>query len=124
MTVVKRMTAKGDFLKMPLKARKCEVEMYEDCKTRKLLEECKCVPWELPNYQVGNENLFEIYQIWSYTVTYRICQDAIQREETALNRTSLANLTAKLIVRASMQMLNGWMNGWTKGQRGMRRVKR
>ena len=47
MTVVKRMTAKEDFLKMPLKERNCEVELYEKCRTRKLLGECNCVPWEL-----------------------------------------------------------------------------
>ena len=52
MTVVKRMTAKEDFLKMPLKDRNCEVELYEDCRTRRLLEECNCVPWELSRFQV------------------------------------------------------------------------
>ena len=52
MSVVKRMTAKEDFLKMPLKDRNCEVELYEDCRTRKLLEECNCVPWELQGIQV------------------------------------------------------------------------
>ena len=52
MTVVKRMTAKKDFLTMPLKDRNCEIELYEDCRTRKLLEECRCVPWELRGFQV------------------------------------------------------------------------
>ena len=52
MTVVKRMTAKKDFLKMPLKDRNCEIELYEDCRTRKLLEECNCVPAEVPGFQV------------------------------------------------------------------------
>ena len=52
MTVVKRMKVSDDFLKMLLKDRKCEVELYEDCRTRKLLEECNCVPWEVPGYQV------------------------------------------------------------------------
>ena len=52
MSVVKRMTAKDDFLKMELKDRKCEVELYEDCRTRKLFEECNCVPWELSRFQV------------------------------------------------------------------------
>ena len=52
MTVVKRMTAKNDFLKMSLKDRRCEVELYEDCRTRKLLQECNCVPWEVPGFQV------------------------------------------------------------------------
>ena len=52
LTDVKRMSAKEDFLKMSLKDRKCEVELYEDCRTRKLLKECNCVPWEVPGYQV------------------------------------------------------------------------
>ena len=52
MTVVKRMTAKDDFLKMSLKDRNCEVELYEDCKTRKLFEECNCVPREVSGFQV------------------------------------------------------------------------
>ena len=52
MTDVKRMSAKEDFLKMSLEDRKCEVELYEDCRTRRLLEECSCVPWEVPGYQV------------------------------------------------------------------------
>ena len=56
MTVVKRMTAKDDFLKMPLKEKNCEVELYEDCRTRRLLEECNCVPWEVPGYQVSEQN--------------------------------------------------------------------
>ena len=53
MSVVKRMTAKEEFLQMPLKDRNCEVELYEDCRTRNLLEECKCVPWEVSGYQKG-----------------------------------------------------------------------
>ena len=54
MTDVKRMTATDDFLQMALTERNCEVELYEDCRTRKLLEECNCVPWEVPGYQVLN----------------------------------------------------------------------
>ena len=52
MSDVKRMTAKEDFLNMPLKDRKCKVEIYEDCRTRKLLEECNCTPWIVPGFQV------------------------------------------------------------------------
>ena len=52
MTAVKRMTAKPDFLKMSLEERNCEVELYEDCRTRKLLEECGCVPWEVQGVKV------------------------------------------------------------------------
>ena len=52
MTDVKRMTAKEDFLKMPLEDRNCEVELYEDCRTRKLFGHCNCVPWEMTGFQV------------------------------------------------------------------------
>ena len=52
MSVVKRMSVKEDFLKMPLEDRNCEVELYEDCRTRRLLEECNCVPWEFPGFKV------------------------------------------------------------------------
>ena len=54
MTVVKKMSAKSDFLKMPLNERECSIETLEECKTRKLLEECNCVPWEVPGYEVGS----------------------------------------------------------------------
>ena len=57
MSDVKRMTAKEDFLKMPWKDRKCEVESYEDCRTRKLFEACNCLPWEVPGFKVKSESL-------------------------------------------------------------------
>ena len=47
MTAVKRMTATDDFIRMPLKERNCEVELYENCRARKLLEECNCIPLEM-----------------------------------------------------------------------------
>ena len=52
MTDVKKMSATSDFLKMPLKDRKCEPESYENCRTKRLVEECNCVPWEVPGFQV------------------------------------------------------------------------
>ena len=52
MTAVKRMTAKDDFLTMPLKDRDCVLELYEDCRTRKLFEHCNCLPWEMYSFQV------------------------------------------------------------------------
>ena len=52
MSVVKRMSAKEDFLKMPFKDRNCEVDLYEDCRTRKLFEHCSCIPWEMLSFQV------------------------------------------------------------------------
>ena len=51
MTAVTRMRSQDAFLEMPLEQRNCEVELYEDCRTRKLVEECNCVPWELPGYE-------------------------------------------------------------------------
>ena len=62
MTDVKRIRAKEAFLQMPLAERNCEVELYEDCRTRKLLGECNCVPWELPGYQVGSIKRLRIGQ--------------------------------------------------------------
>ena len=52
MTDVKRMTAKDDFISMSLNDKNCEVESFEDCRTRRLLQECQCLPWEAPGYQV------------------------------------------------------------------------
>ena len=51
MTAVKRMRSTDAFLEMP--QRNCELESYEDCRTRKLMGECNCVLWELPGYQVS-----------------------------------------------------------------------
>ena len=66
MTAVKRMTAKGDFLKMALKDRNCEIESYEDCRSKKLLEECKCKPWEAPGFQVGDHLKLAAYSHTPY----------------------------------------------------------
>ena len=52
MSVVKRMTAKEDFLKMPLKDKKCEVDLYEDCRKRMLIKDCDCIPWETSGFEV------------------------------------------------------------------------
>ena len=52
MSVIKRMSATDDFLEMPLEERNCEVELYEDCRTRKLFKHCNCVPWEMSGFQV------------------------------------------------------------------------
>ena len=57
MTLVKKMTAKLDFLKMTLEEKDCEVDLFEDCRTKKLIKECNCVPWELPGFQVGAYNV-------------------------------------------------------------------
>ena len=60
MTVVKRMRATDAFLEMPLAQRNCEVHLFEECRTRKLLGECKCVPWELPGYPVSTTEKLKI----------------------------------------------------------------
>ena len=53
MTAVKRMTAKSNFLKMLFKDRNCDVEEYDDCRTRKLLTACDCAPLEVSGFQVS-----------------------------------------------------------------------
>ena len=65
MTVVKRMRATEDFIKMSLKDRNCEVEQYESCRTRKLVEKCNCIPEEVPGYQVLSPKLlFQIISLY------------------------------------------------------------
>ena len=68
LTDVKRMTATDDFLKMPLKDRRCNVELYEDCRTRKLLEECNCVPWEIPEFQVKTNKKHIMQKILGFAI--------------------------------------------------------
>ena len=103
MTVVKRMTAKKDFLKMPLKDRNCEVELYEDCRTRKLFEECKCIPWEAPGFQVhfvqGTKCAKSfVLRTWRYVA---------QRVETALRGIPRRVSTAAQLVKGSMLTSSG-----------------
>ena len=67
-TDVKRMIATDDFLNMPLKDRKCNVELYEDCKTRRLLEECNCVPWPIPQFQVKTHQRHLMQNILGFAI--------------------------------------------------------
>ena len=60
MTDVKRMTATDDFLKLSLKDKRCEEELFEDCRTRKLLEKCNCMPWEVPGFQVKSREVIKV----------------------------------------------------------------
>ena len=100
MMVVKRMTTTEDFLKMPLKQRNCKVELYENCRTRKLLEGCECVPGEVAPYEV---RILIIFQ--NHFSSCRIWRNALLRAGTALKRTSPKRSTAMSLVRASMLML-------------------
>ena len=52
MSVVKKMTAKSAFLKMPMKDRNCQVEPFEECRTKALLAECQCIPLEILSIKV------------------------------------------------------------------------
>ena len=63
MTAVKQMTSKGDFLGMDFNDRNCVTDLYEDCKAKKLVQECGCVPWEMPGFEV--RNLSTTYNILS-----------------------------------------------------------
>ena len=51
MSAVKRMKATSAFLGMDPSVRFCELETYEECRTRHLLANCACVPWELRSRQ-------------------------------------------------------------------------
>ena len=52
MTAVKKMTSKEDFLSMDFKDRQCDIELYENCRTRELVKHCNCVPWEVSGFEV------------------------------------------------------------------------
>ena len=56
MTMVKKMTATEDFLKMPPGDRKCEVERYEECRAGKIIDECNCDSLAIFGAQVTNES--------------------------------------------------------------------
>ena len=58
MTSVKRMTASSAFLDMPYENRGCKVELFQDCRTRRLLEACKCVPREVQESFGTNKEFF------------------------------------------------------------------
>ena len=52
-TVVKKMAVTDDFLKMPLENRKCDIKPFEECRKRRLLKQCNCVPFQALGVQVG-----------------------------------------------------------------------
>ena len=54
MTSVKEMIATDDFIGMNSQLRNCEIESYDECRTRNLLAHCECVPWELHRMRVIN----------------------------------------------------------------------
>ena len=58
MTDVKRMTATPAFLDMSREDRKCDIERSQDCRTRRLLEACQCVPGELEDYFVAHKQKY------------------------------------------------------------------
>ena len=53
MSDIKKMTATKAFLGMPMEAKQCQVEPYEECRTKALTKACNCVPWEILGIQVG-----------------------------------------------------------------------
>ena len=52
MTAAKKMTVSNDFLNMNYEDRECEVQPYEECRTRRLAEECKCDTMAMYSVQV------------------------------------------------------------------------
>ena len=67
MSDVKKMTAKSDFFEMPMKDKRCQVEHFEECRTRALLEECNCVPLEFRGIQVM-DILIHIFYLLGYVI--------------------------------------------------------
>ena len=47
MSVVKEMTAKSAFLKIPMKDRNCQVEPFEECRTKAMLKNVSVPLWKL-----------------------------------------------------------------------------
>ena len=56
MSDIKKMTATKSFLGMPVEAKRCQVEPYEECRTKALEKTCNCVPWEILGIQVGSNH--------------------------------------------------------------------
>ena len=51
MTSLKKMTGTKNFLNLPEKQKKCQIQRFEECQTEKFLErvqkECGCKPWRI-----------------------------------------------------------------------------
>ena len=54
MMTVKKMSATPAFLSMTEEERHCDIEKYQDCRTRATLEACQCVPGHLKEYFDAN----------------------------------------------------------------------
>ena len=107
MTGVKRMRAKEAFTKMSFKDRNCEVEHYESCRTRKLVEECNCIPGEVPSYQVQSPDLLNDISLFHKRMSDELLIDrkwrnVLHKAETASRVTQQALSTAALPVRGSL----------------------
>ena len=107
MTAVKRMKSKEDFLKMPLKERLCKIELYEDCWTRNLLEECNCVPWDVPGFQVRT-------CLKAIILKYRrTCKNATSEAGTALH-TNTPTVALSIVSQAVTGSMRTLANGMIK----------
>ena len=105
MTDVKRMTAKKEFLKMSLKDKNCEVELYEDCRQESCLRNAtvllgRCLVFRYKFIQV----LFKYTNCYSSRGWRYVGQPA----ETALRGTPQGVSTAAQLVRASM-LTSSWL---------------
>ena len=102
MTDVKRMTAKDDFLKMPLKDRDCFIELYEECRTKRLMEECNCAPWELQTEFQVDRNIKFKKQVG---VTFGAIEEA-SRSSKAIDERVILNFRDKNVVIARFRVKN------------------
>ena len=109
LTAVKRMTVSDDFLKMSLDDRDCEVELYEDCRTWNLIQECGCAPSEMTAVQVC-----QALRHFQFTTFLRRASSAPQKAEIALRRWPAKISTAASPVKVSLLMLSGMQRLQTK----------
>ena len=70
MTLLKKMTGTDNFLKLTDEKKKCQLETFVACQTRKytkeVMKECGCVPWALSNaltLKVGFQPLYHHSQL-------------------------------------------------------------
>ena len=118
MTSVKRMRATSDFLGMDQGTRNCELETYEECRTRHLMEICNCVPWELKQQRIKVRPKFFIQ-----FVIFRMGLSAPHSAETVWMPKRATPTNAKPRALGSTPTSSGMTRLWgTAGMEGRKRT--
>ena len=104
-SVVKKMTAKSAFLEMPMKDRNCQLQPFEECRTKALLEKCQCSPCEIVAIKASRNCQLSIEHFYFIV---RVETSAHQKEENAsrktLCRTSVVASTVRECMRISKKL--------------------